>query len=473
MRKFRYILILLNATIFSKNIDAQNFIYTAPAIEDSWGIIDVLEGSDYYLFTSSDYNFIKDSSFCNLTYISKKGDLIKSELIQNRKSFSRSEFFISRANSDYLTQIGLDGNQYVAEFIETNIETRSSEIYSLESEFNTTFNDILKIADSLYFFGLHNIDAEKTVLVKVNLYSKEISYSSALDAFPGDLKLSLDSKSIILKGLSYFGIIDLNFDSVLIRINDFKFGDFSGDLYPLKSKEKYINFGGQSQDLRNFYNVDFGLNILDKDFNILKNIILGRTGDTIDIPARTQSIASTNGGFYFGGTSNFKAWEYPYGYEPSWFMIMKTDSALNLEWTKEYGGDAYYFMTGITATSDGGGIAYGTRQDTTKGNFNRDPFMIKFDKNGMITFTKTFPQTKKTFAIYPNPASNVLNVKFKENLITKFIITNTEGKVLKEILRDQIDEKMDISNLLSGVYFISGYNKNLELIGTQKLIVKK
>jgi len=54
MRKFRYILILLNATIFSKNIDAQNFIYTAPAIEDSWGIIDVLEGSDYYLFTSSD-----------------------------------------------------------------------------------------------------------------------------------------------------------------------------------------------------------------------------------------------------------------------------------------------------------------------------------------------------------------------------------------------------------------------------------
>jgi len=99
--------------------------------------------------------------------------------------------------------------------------------------------------------------------------------------------------------------------------------------------------------------------------------------------------------------------------------------------------------------------------------------MIKFDKNGMITFTKTFPQTKKMFAVYPNPASNTLNVKFEENLITKFIITNTEGKVLKEILGDQIDEKMDISNLLSGVYFISGYNKNLELVGTQKLIVKK
>lgn len=464
---------MLNATIFSKNIDAQNFIYTAPAIEDSWGIIDVLEGSDYYLFTSSDYNFIKDSSFCNLTYISKKGDLIKSELIQNSKSFSRSEFFISRANSDYLTQIGLDGNQYVAEFIETNIESKSSEIYSLESEFNTTFNDLLKLSDSLYIFGLYNYNTEIIKLVKINLNSRIVSYSPALDAFPLDLKISLNSKSIILKGLSYFGIIDLNFDSVLIRINDFKFGDFSGDLYPLKSKEKYINFGGQSQDLRNFYNVDFGLNILDKDFSILKNIAFGRKGDTIDIPARTQSIVSTNGGFYFGGTSNFKAWEYPYGYEPSWFMIMKTDSALNLEWTKEYGGDAYYFMTGIIATSDGGGIAYGTRQDTTKGNFNRDPFMIKFDKNGMITFTKTFPQTKKTFAIYPNPASNVLNVKFEENLITKFIITNTEGKVLKEILGDQIEEKIDISNLLSGVYFISGYNKNLELVGTQKLIVKK
>ncbi|HUN17635.1 MAG TPA: hypothetical protein PK622_12510, partial [Saprospiraceae bacterium] len=213
MRKFRYIIILIYAIIFSKNIDAQNFIYTAPAIEDSWGIIDVLEGSDYYLFTSSDYNFIKDSSFCNLTYISKKGDLIKSELIQNSKSFSRSEFFISRANSDYLTQIGLDRNQYVAEFIETNIETRSSEIYSLESEFNTTFNDILKIADSLYFFGLYNIDSQKTVLVKVNLNSKKIIYSSALDGFPGDLKLSIDLQSVVLKGLSFLGLIDLNFNN--------------------------------------------------------------------------------------------------------------------------------------------------------------------------------------------------------------------------------------------------------------------
>lgn len=475
MRKFRYILLLLNAAIFSKNIDAQNFIYSTPAIEDSWGIIDVLEEKDGYLFTSSDYNRTNDSVFCNLVKITKNGNFVSDELLKF-SAISRSEYFTNIKGQNYLTILALESDPTINQFIEINLTTKEVKSTKFNQRTEITFNDILILGDSAYVFTIFDIENQINSIVRFDRRIQKFNISTKLDLLSSDLKLNLTKDKIINKGGNGIEVLSLTLDSILKTVGDATYGSISGDILPLNNLNLYINTGGQLQDLifsDHRDTIDFGIDLLNADLLRIKNTHYGRKGDTVDIPARTQSIASTNGGFYFGGTSNFKIWEYPYGFERSWFMIMKTDSALNLEWTKEYGGDAYYFMTGIMATSDGGGIAYGTRQDTTKGNFNRDPFMIKFDKNGMITFTKTFPQTKKMFAVYPNPASNTLNVKFEENLITKFIITNTEGKVLKEILGDQIDEKIDISNLLSGLYFISGYNKTLDLVGTQKLIVKK
>lgn len=59
---------------------------------------------------------------------------------------------------------------------------------------------------------------------------------------------------------------------------------------------------------------------------------------------------------------------------------------------------------------------------------------------------------KKEFSIFPNPVENMLFLKVPQSYINTVSISNTIGNILIE---DKNIQSLDVSNLISGVYFIS------------------
>ena len=89
-----------------------------------------------------------------------------------------------------------------------------------------------------------------------------------------------------------------------------------------------------------------------------------------------------------------------------------------------------------------------------------DDFRIYQDDTlANITNTKNV-SVKNNFEIYPNPAKDFINIKFSENSNNQFEIINIAGTKVKTIHVNNNTEKIDISGLKAGVYFIKS-NENI------------
>jgi uncharacterized repeat protein (TIGR01451 family) len=80
--------------------------------------------------------------------------------------------------------------------------------------------------------------------------------------------------------------------------------------------------------------------------------------------------------------------------------------------------------------------------------------------------------TKASAALYPNPASGVVNLRVKSSLSAnaKVMITDVLGKTVLSMPVSAENIAVNISNLVSGVYFVTVQNDNMQ--STQKLIIK-
>lgn len=93
---------------------------------------------------------------------------------------------------------------------------------------------------------------------------------------------------------------------------------------------------------------------------------------------------------------------------------------------------------------------------------------------GIDTFSVDRPLSSETFfknnfSIYPNPVNNVLNVTMKNEInINSVSITDLNGRVI--LLSNSTNTSIDVSNLSSGVYFVS--IETNEGKGTSKFVKK-
>jgi len=168
--------------------------------------------------------------------------------------------------------------------------------------------------------------------------------------------------------------------------------------------------------------------------------------DTIDFPAFWGGIDFKNkDSIFIGGTRNIAITGNYYTRWPSWFVILQTDSLLNIRWERFYGGDAYYMMGKLIATNDGGCIVAGTRYDymnTTE--LETDIIVLKLNHDGLITSNQGKPSIEMHEAIvYPNPGDKEIVVRiavqYKHSVFELFDIngrhilkqnfTGTQGKV--------------------------------------------
>ena len=163
---------------------------------------------------------------------------------------------------------------------------------------------------------------------------------------------------------------------------------------------------------------------------------------------------------YIGGNYNYQ--ESIFDVDNSYLRLTKMDSSYNVIWTKDYGGDANYRLTGITATSDGGCIMYSPRY-----NHNAlqqvDVIIIKVDGNGLVTSTTSIPMPQQTITPYPNPSNGQLNFKKEDPSVSSRFDVNIfdiSGKLVFQKRETDLTETFDLSHLSEGNYMYQITSEN-------------
>ncbi len=80
--------------------------------------------------------------------------------------------------------------------------------------------------------------------------------------------------------------------------------------------------------------------------------------------------------------------------------------------------------------------------------------------------------SKNSVSIYPNPATDILNIQIPENIKNPELkLTNIIGKTILKTNLNGSKNKLNIKNFPSGIYFVSIIS-NGSVINTKKLIIK-
>ncbi len=189
-----------------------------------------------------------------------------------------------------------------------------------------------------------------------------------------------------------------------------------------------------------------------------------QANDTVDFPAFFGALDYTNkDSIYIGGIKNMVLYDPWFGKQPSWYVLLQTDSMLNIRWERFYGGDACYNMTKLIATSDGGCIMAGTRFDFKEHPMvrERDIYILKVNSEGLITSNGKVSSIVHEAIVYPNPGKEYLKVRVgvqhKQSTVKLFDITG------RMILKNTIEGTSAIINtqfLKSGTYVYTITNNN-------------
>ncbi len=154
---------------------------------------------------------------------------------------------------------------------------------------------------------------------------------------------------------------------------------------------------------------------------------------------------------------------------PSWIVIGKMDSNLNLLTEKYIGGDAYYHFNTITATSDGGALITTTRYDYLTQYHEHDVYIIKLDSLDLLVGNTEHPLVQIADAIvYPNPASDYVCVRTSVKN-AGFAIYDLNGKKVMTKAITGLITQIKINELPAGTYVWHIYRQS-KLIETGKFI---
>ena len=175
------------------------------------------------------------------------------------------------------------------------------------------------------------------------------------------------------------------------------------------SQNKILICGKRGEEPPN----DYALNALSitesstlVDYNIFKK------GTTRDHPAMYNGVSKYEENIYIGGNSNFDYANPYWSSNDSWYHLIKVDEDINPIWEYWYGGDTYYFLYSILATTDGGCIMVGNRYDDQVQQGERDIYVVKVNSEGLMVGTSE-EQTAETHEaiVFPNPGTNQLKVR--------------------------------------------------------------
>jgi hypothetical protein len=85
-----------------------------------------------------------------------------------------------------------------------------------------------------------------------------------------------------------------------------------------------------------------------------------------------------------------------------------------------------------------------------------DNFIVRASATDTLLGVEDVTAADNTFAVYPNPASSVINVNNKNNSpITKIVLTDLNGRIVKQDASNLSNVQLNISDLSAGVYMMN------------------
>lgn len=169
---------------------------------------------------------------------------------------------------------------------------------------------------------------------------------------------------------------------------------------------------------------------------------------------------------------NFQIWLYE---SDNAIEIRHGESNMSTEYIAAYEEDEGFAAAAIF-NDDTIFMAYGDPANATYGEFTEATFpgtdagFDTFPANGTVyrfgpNTTNSAPVfAANTFSLYPNPATNVLNVRAKDAVDASYAIYNMLGAVVGQGSLTGTDTAINTSNLQEGVYVIKIGTQNLKFI---------
>ncbi len=466
MKIMNHVLVLLTLLFVSEAISqSTTFEYTFKTINDD-RVFDIYENSEGDIIFCGGTS--KTPDFWNSSLLVAKIDSNGNELNSNIYSIDNK--------SIYAKQILLyDTLVLVANISDTLLFHPSIGLYNVDYNLNLTNGTIYSFNPDFLFWDTYSLKLNNgNILTNITLRqypnltwrTHNYVFNSDFDSIYSKYYPDLMRPTYHMKELPNSNIWSLNmvihqyelFDSSLNIINTQKVPELLTGNYGVgwDSDSSFFllgkdvdQFSGNGQNLafiRQYHPMDTS--------NYLFNY--WRYSDTCDFPAIWNGVdLNKKDSVYIGGTENMDFYSPWYGNQPSWFVVIQTDSLLNIRWERFYGGDAYYNMTNLIASNDGGCIVAGTRYDYQNApDYLLDITILKLDSEGLITsVNEDIPEKFSEAIVFPNPGYSQLNVRiasqYSESTFELFELNGTK------VLHKDFFEKHNILNtegLKSGSY---------------------
>ncbi len=199
-----------------------------------------------------------------------------------------------------------------------------------------------------------------------------------------------------------------------------------------------------------------------------------------------NSIQQTiDGGYIFAGTASSNTLDVSGNNGGNDYWVVKLNSAGTFSWQKCLGGSNGDFGACIQQTSDEGyvvaGNASSSNGDITNAKGLADFWVVRF--KGVFTPTITVPtainetnSSNSQFNIFPNPSNGIITVSFNSEIGDGYQLRMTDplGRLVFEEKINEDQLTFDVSGVATkGIYFLSMFNKDRNLVEVQKIIVDR
>jgi hypothetical protein len=212
---------------------------------------------------------------------------------------------------------------------------------------------------------------------------------------------------------------------------------------------------------------EYNIQIMDTLFNVLKFEQFGLP-NAYDCPAWSQGHDHKHPDtlFYAANTDLYFGYP-PEGYN-NWFMVRQSNGQLEERYRSFFGGDAYYYVSSITATNDGGCFVIARKHNRKTDNF--ELLFLKLNSQGLLVGTSDPKLKQQMFILYPNPSSDEFVVETYLESVT-ITIFDSNGRMLSKYVGVKGKNVVNISSIPSGIYVVSLYSSG-KLVENKKLIKK-
>ncbi len=148
--------------------------------------------------------------------------------------------------------------------------------------------------------------------------------------------------------------------------------------------------------------------------------------------------------------------------------IVKLNEFGDIEWQKSLGGSNHDYAESIISVSDGGFVITGFSEsmdgDLSQNSGEKDYWIIKIGQE-----TSSLPKKSMDVVdVYPNPASDVFNIRFEKQRNSDFKILDILGRPVMKGRVESEEININISSLSKGLYHIQFDDLELPTITVMK-----